>query len=107
MRERLEERQKELRSQQLQIPLRRSDSSAYDLLDLHKRVRQQAAHSRKRMKKKYSRQHHVTEFNIGDVVLFRIPKKLQRSTKVSRIPGRIHKIRNHGYFKRLMMLALI
>jgi len=51
------------------------------------------------MKKKYSRQHHVTEFNIGDVVLFGIPKKLRRSTEVYRIPGRIHKIRNHGYFE--------
>lgn len=51
------------------------------------------------MKKKYSTQHSITTFSVGDLVLFPIPKKLQKATKISRIPGCIYKIRNRGYYE--------
>ena len=91
----LEERQKELR---LQRPSAES-SSLHDISNIHERVRQRSARSRERMKKKYSMQHSITTFNVGDFVLFPIPRKLRKATEISRIPGCIYKIRNHGYYE--------
>lgn len=91
----LEERQKELRLQNLPP----ESSSHHDISDQHEKIRQRAAHSRELMKKKYGTQHQITIFNIGDLVLFPIPKSLRKATEISRIPGCIYKIRNRGYYE--------
>lgn len=51
------------------------------------------------MRKKYGNQHQVTGFKEGDVVLVAVPSKLRRGTEASRLPGRVFRVRNHGYYE--------